>query len=397
MASLDDVARAAGVSTATVSRALSGRGRTSEATRERVRAAADELGYVASATASSLASGRAENIGVIVPLMDRWFFATVLDGIAARLAPRGYDLTLYNLTDDPAQRRRLFETSLRRGRVDGLIVLSVALTDDEVVALETLDLPVVGLGVPRGELPALRVDDTAVGRASAEHLLALGHREIVHIGQSVGAEVAGRAPAYDIPTRRRAGFEAAMAAAGAAARFVESDFTVDGARRAAVALLRGGGGGAADAGTGAARRPTAIFAASDEMAYGVLTAARDLGLRVPEDLSVIGVDGHDLAELFGLTTIDQFPHAQGERAGDAILAALGRPAAGAPDPGPPADAPGTPAGLAAPAGLGAPAGLAAPGGLGAPGGSESLDGSEVDASLPFALVTRGTTAPRPRS
>ena len=121
-----------------------------------------------------------------------------------------------------------------------------------------------------------------------------------------------------------------MAAAGAAARFVESDFTVDGARRAAVALLRGGGGGAADAGTGAARRPTAIFAASDEMAYGVLTAARDLGLRVPEDLSVIGVDGHDLAELFGLTTIDQFPHAQGERAGDAILAALGRPPAGAP-------------------------------------------------------------------
>ncbi|MBF9337486.1 LacI family transcriptional regulator, partial [Microbacterium lacticum] len=156
----------------------------------------------------------------------------------------------------------------------------------------------------------------------------------------------------------------------------------------AVALLRGGGGGAADAGTGAARRPTAIFAASDEMAYGVLTAARDLGLRVPEDLSVIGVDGHDLAELFGLTTIDQFPHAQGERAGDAILAALGRPAAGAP---------GTPAGLAALAGLAAPAGLGAPGGLAAPGGSESLDGSEVDASLPFALVTRGTTAPPPRS
>ena len=87
MASLDDVARAAGVSTATVSRALSGRGRTSEATRQRVRAAADALGYVASATASSLASGRAENIGVIVPLMDRGFFATVLDGIAGRLVP----------------------------------------------------------------------------------------------------------------------------------------------------------------------------------------------------------------------------------------------------------------------------------------------------------------------
>ncbi|MBN9176781.1 MAG: LacI family DNA-binding transcriptional regulator [Microbacterium sp.] len=342
MTSLDDVARAAGVSTATVSRALSGRGRTSEATRARVRAAADALGYVASASASSLASGRAENIGVIVPLMDKWFFATVLDGIASRLAPRGYDMTLYNVTDDPGQRQRLFERTLRRGRVDGVVVLSAVLTDAEVAALDALELPVVGLGLPRGELGGLRVDDTAVGRVATEHLLGLGHREIAHIGRSVGP--AGPSdPAYDVPTRRRAGFEAAMADAGAVGTFVEGDFTVEGGRRAATALLGDTGG------SGHPRRPTAIFAASDEMAYGALTAARELGLRVPEDLSVIGVDGHDFAGLFSLTTIDQFPHAQGERAGDAILAAVAGDAA-APD---------------------------------------------AEASLPFALVTRGTTAPPP--
>ncbi len=334
MASLDDVARAAGVSTATVSRALSGRGRTSEATRARVRAAADALGYVASASASSLASGRAENIGVIVPLMDRWFFATVLDGIASRLAPRGYDITLYNVAADPGQRQRLFDRTLRRGRVDGVIVLSVALTDAEIAALDALELPVVGLGLPRGELGGLRVDDTAVGRAATEHLLGLGHRDIAHIGQSVDAGGPSD-PAYDVPTRRRRGFEAAMADAGATPRFVPSDFTVEGGRRAAVALLS------------APTRPTAIFAASDEMAYGALTAAREIGLRVPEDLSVMGVDGHDFAELFGLTTIDQFPHAQGERAGEAILAAV--------------------------AGEGEPVG--------------------TSSSLPFALVTRRTTAP----
>ena len=353
MAGIDDVARAAGVSTATVSRALSGRGRISAATVARVRAAAVSLGYVSSAAASSLASGRAENIGVVVPLMDRWFFGAVLDGIAAQLAPRGLDLTLYNLTDDPAQRRRLFDTALRRRRVDGVIVLSTPLADDEVGALRDLSLPVVGLGVPRGELPTLRVDDTAVGRAATEHLLTLGHRDIAHIGQTLAAGSSDD-PAFDIPTRRRAGFEAAMADAGAGpnagpgsgaaapltARFVEADFTVDGGRRAAHELLAAGA------------PPTAIFAASDEMAYGVLTAARERGLSVPRDLSVVGVDGHDLAGLFDLTTIDQFPHAQGERAGAAMLAAL------------------------------------------------APDEAEVDAPrlldlapLPFELVTRGTTAP----
>jgi len=341
--SLDDVARTAGVSTATASRALSGRGRISAATRERVRRAADELGYVASATASSLASGRAENVGVVVPLMDRWFFATVLDGISATLAARGYDLTLYNVTDDPAQRAHLFETSLRRGRVDGLIVLSILLADAEVAHLRALPIPVLGLGVPRAEIAALRVDDTAVGRVATEHLLALGHREIALIGNTPPA---GADTVLDIPTRRRRGFEQAMADAGLpSAPFADADFTVAGAQRVAHDLLTG------------PHPPTAIFAASDEMAYGVLAAARELGLAVPTDLSVIGVDGHDLAELFDLTTIDQFPHTQGQRAGEAILAALDGTSQDAHVLAPVPDAP---------------------------------------ASLPFELVVRGTTAP-PRS
>lgn len=338
MAGIDDVAHAAGVSTATVSRALSGRGRISAATRERVRAAAVELGYVVSAAASTLASGRAENVGVVVPLMDRWFFATVLDGIASQLAPRGLDMTLYNLTDDAQQRARLFSSSLRRRRVDGIIVLSVALSDDEVAALGDVGLPVIGLGVPRAELETLRVDDTAVGRAATEHLLALGHRRIAHIGQQLAAGSPSH-PALDIPTRRRRGFEAAMADAGVPhARIEDADFTIEGGRRATHRLLDG------------PVPPTAIFAASDEMAYGVLTAVRERGLRVPADVSVIGVDGHDMAGLFDLTTIDQFPHAQGARAGAAMLAALDEAATAA--------APASPA-----------------------------------ASLPFELVIRGTTAP----
>lgn len=310
MAGLEDVARDAGVSITTASRALAGRGRISAATRARVQEAADRLGYVPSAAASALASGRAQNVGVIVSLMDRWFFATVLDGIADRLAPLGYDLTLYNVTADPAQRRRLFEVSLRRGRVDALIILSVAVTDEETRALSALGIPVLGLGVPHRAITGPRVDDVAVGRAATEHLLALGHRNIVHVGHA--EPPASGDPDLDVPTQRRHGFEAAMAAAGIAeARSAPAEFTVAGGRRAAAELLSG------------SRPPTAVFAASGEIAYGVIAAARARGMDVPGELSVIGVDGHDLAELFALTTIDQFPHAQGERVAEATLGMLG--------------------------------------------------------------------------
>lgn len=304
MVSLEEVARRANVSTATVSRALSGRGRISDATRERVRDTADAMGYVASASASSLASGRTQNIGVLVPLLDKWFFSMVLSGIAQQLAPRGYDITLYNVTDDPEQRRRLFSSSLRRRRVDGLVALSVDLDADDVAHLQDLGLPVVGLGAPGPGLAALRVDDVAVARTATEHLLELGHREIAHIGldKEAGDE-------HDIPTLRTRGFEATLAEAGLEpAGFEPADFTIDEGHRAARELLQG------------ERRPTAIFAASDELAFGALFAARELGLDVPRDLSIVGVDGHEMSEFFGLTTVAQFPHDQGERAGDAILA-----------------------------------------------------------------------------
>lgn len=307
MTSLEEVARRAAVSAATASRALSGRGRLSDATRARVRQAAADLGYVASAAASTLATGRARSIGVLVPLVDQWFFAQVLDGIATRLAPHGYDVTLYNATTDAAQRRHLFQTSLRRGRVDAVIVLSMAMSAAEIGELRTLGLPVIGLGTPIPELATLHVDDAAVGRAATEHLLALGHRRIAHVGQSLP----GHAGA-DIPTLRHGGFVEALADAGVdSAGFAPSDFTIEGGHRATRELLA------------RAEPPTAIFAASDELAFGALFAARELGLEVPRDLSVIGVDGHDMSSFFGLTTIEQFPHAQGVAAAEAALAAVG--------------------------------------------------------------------------
>jgi LacI family repressor for deo operon, udp, cdd, tsx, nupC, and nupG len=307
--SIDEVAREAGVSTATVSRALSGRGHVSAAAKAKVQAAAKSLGYVVSASASSLASGRMRNIGVLVPFLDRWFFSTVLSGIASALMRRGYDITLYSLTADRGERHDIFDTFLRRQRVDGVIAISLELGQEESERLVELDLPVIAIGGPNPLLTTLTVDDVAVARLATEHLLALGHRDIAHIGASPEFDVD-----FHIPTRRRQGFEQALADAGipvSPSLYEPADFTIEGGFRAAKQLLGKPG-----------RRPTAIFAASDEMALGAMLAARDLGYSVPEDLSVIGIDGHELGEFFRLTTVDQFPLGQGERAAEAILQAL---------------------------------------------------------------------------
>ncbi len=305
MAGIDDVARAAGVSTATVSRALSGRGPVSTATRDRVLAAAEELGYVVSAAASSLATGRARAIGVVVPFLDRWFFSTVLAGISDALVREGYDITLYSVSADPAERRRVFDDHLRRRRIDAVITIAIEMDAAESALLRTLGVPVVSIGGPNPLLTTLTVDDRAVGRLATAHLIALGHRRVTHIGADPTIDAGSSVPAL-----RRRGFTETMDAIGADPVFEPADFTIEGGSAAATRALRGD------------TPPTAIFAASDEMAIGAILAARELGLRVPADVSVIGVDGHELGRWFGLTTVDQFARGQGERAAEAALAEL---------------------------------------------------------------------------
>ncbi|MDF2992349.1 MAG: transcriptional regulator [Microbacterium sp.] len=305
MAGIDDVARAAGVSTATVSRALSGRGPVSAATRERVLAAAERLGYVVSAAASSLATGRARAIGVVVPFLDRWFFSTVLAGISDALVRQGYDITLYSVSADAAERRRVFDDHLRRRRIDAVITIALELDAEESASLRGLGVPIVAIAGPNPLLTTLTVDDLAVGRLATEHLVALGHRRVTHIGADPTIDAGSTVPAL-----RRRGFAEVMDANGADAVFEPADFTIEGGSAAATRALTG------------SAPPTAIFSASDEMAIGAILAARELGLRVPADVSIVGVDGHELGRWFGLTTVDQFARGQGERAAEAVLAEL---------------------------------------------------------------------------
>jgi len=306
MVGIDDVARHAGVSTATVSRALSGRGHVSPATRLKVEASAGELGYVVSSTASSLASGRMKNIGVVVPFLDRWFFSSVVEGAQKSLLKNGYDLTLFSLTGSGGERRSVFDHFLLRQRVDAVIAISLELTATEVATLHALGKPLVGVGGPIAGVRTLTIDDVAVARLATEHLLSLGHTRIAHIG---GNEDVDRD--FHLPTNRRVGYEQALTAAGitpAPELFQPADFTMRSGYQAAKQLL----GNPHD-------RPTAVFAGSDEMAIGAILAARDLGLVVPRDVSVIGIDDHELADFFGLSTIAQFPQGQGAKAVEILL------------------------------------------------------------------------------
>lgn len=306
MPSINEVAARAGVSTATVSRALSGKGHVLPATRERVLAAADELGYVVSSNASSLATGRTKNVGVVIPFLNKWFFSSVVEGAESALLSHGYDLTLYNLGGGGDERRSVFEHFLLRKRVDAVIAISLELTTGELTRLLELKKPIVGVGGPLRGVRTLSIDDVEVARLATEHLLALGHRQIAYVGGNEGPDAD-----FHLPMNRRAGYEAALTAFGIPvdpALFQPTDFSIQGGYAASKQLLGN-----------PRRRPTAIFAASDEMAIGTILAARDMGLEVPGDISVVGIDDHELSEFFGLTTVAQFPALQGRRAVEILM------------------------------------------------------------------------------
>ncbi|MFB2580682.1 LacI family DNA-binding transcriptional regulator [Herbiconiux sp. P15] len=312
MSGIEDVANLAGVSKATVSRALSGRGYVSAATRSRVSEAASTLGYVVSSSASSLVTGRSNNVGVILPRINQWFFASIVEGVERALLDRGYDLMLYNVSKTVEERSKVFEYFLVRKRVDAVIAVTLEITPEETERLVGLGKPIVGIGGPLGVVPTLSIDDIAAARLATEHLLLLGHRDIVHVGGDVDELMD-----FHVHSKRLTGFFEALTDAGVAhdtESFISTRFDIPGGYRAGKQLLGD-----------PRRRPTAVFAAADEVAIGIILAARELGISVPDDLSVIGIDNHPLSEMFGLSTVEQRPDLQGEQAVDWVIRQLEQP------------------------------------------------------------------------
>ncbi|BDZ65245.1 LacI family DNA-binding transcriptional regulator [Agromyces mangrovi Wang et al. 2018] len=309
MPSIADVARLSGVSKATASRALSGRGAVSPATRDRVVAAASEIGYIASPNAASLVTGRSKSIGVLIRFVNRWYFGEVLEGLERAMLARGYDLVLYNLAVEPEARRRIFEYYVQRRRVDAVIGVDVDLSPDESDRLARTGRPVVTIGgTMLSAAVRLAVDHRETARLATRHLLHLGHRDIVLLG----GEEAER-DREGVQGSRVTGFREAMAEAGVAdAPYLPTEYSMSEGFSAALQLLGD-----------PAHRPTAVFAACDEIAFGTYIAARRLGLSIPADLSIIGIDGHENAGMFGLTTVEQRPVEQGEQAVRWAMSLLG--------------------------------------------------------------------------
>lgn len=309
MAGIKEVASRAGLSVATVSRALSGKSNVSSRSRRLAQEAARELGFVPSYHASSLASGRNHNIGLVVPNVQRWYFSSVLEGVSETLLDAGYDLTLYNVGEQPERRNSILTDFLLRKRLDAVIAVALVLSEEEIGQLLAVHRPIVGIGGALRGASTIRIDDKGLAMMATRHLIGLGHTRVAHITGD-----AGLTRDFRLPQLRQEGFTAALAGAGLEFRqewHATADFTIQGAYAAGRRLL----------GT-SAERPTAVFAASDEMAVGIMLAARDFGLRVPEDLSVVGIDGHELAETFGLTTVSQDPRGQGRLAAATALALL---------------------------------------------------------------------------
>ena len=312
MAGIEDVARLAGVSTATVSRALSGKDVVSEKSRAKVEAAALELGYVASHSAYTLATGRNRNIGVIMPYVDRWFFSAALEAIESTLIEAGYDLTLYNLSGGEEQRGRIFNDFLMRQRVDAILTVAVHPNEPELEQLNKMMKPIIAIGGQVHGARSLAMNDHDAGKLATEHLLSLGHTRVANISGMIGSD-----REFDQANKRKEGYLEAMHDAGLETRAnwtVETDYTSAGAYKVTKQML----GDPKNA-------PTAIFCNSDEMGFGAIMAAKDLGLRVPQDISVIGIDNHDMSEFFGLTTIDQKVRNQGAEAARLILEVLADP------------------------------------------------------------------------
>ncbi len=309
---VEEIAQAAGVSAATVSRALRGLPHVSAATREKVLQAAAQLNYSKPGLRAGRSAARTGSVGVIAPFLSRWYFAQVISGAEQALREAGFDLLVYNLGGMDG-RGRLFQHELVGKRVDALMVISLPPTDAELQSLLGLGVPVALVGDFAPGLSGVSIDDVAGARLATQHLLNLGHSRLGLISGLVEADAV-----FSSQRDRRKGYYAALADAGIPANpsnEAHGDFSIRSGERAMDELLA------------QPVPPTAVFVVSDEMAFGAMRSVRRHGLRVPEDVSVVGFDGHEMADLLDLTTVEQPVVLLGEMAAWSLLQRMKSPSA----------------------------------------------------------------------
>jgi LacI family transcriptional regulator len=308
VATIKDVAARAGISYTTVSHVVNGTRPVSDQVRRKVEAAIAELGYVPSGVARSLRARATGTLGLLVPNASNPYFAELARGIEDHAERNGYSVILCNSDDDIDKQLRYLRVLLER-RIDGLIVATVASDAAFAQALANLQVPLVLVDRSLEGVNAdqLRVDHEQGAYLATRHLLELGHRRIVCIGGPASTQVA---------QLRAAGYQRALDEAGVAAQaVVDCPFTSPAGHAAAQMLLA------------AEPRPTAIFAGNDMIALGVLRAAAERGLQVPQQLSVVGFDDIEVSRYLhpALTTVGQCIGALGEQVAARLLERIRTP------------------------------------------------------------------------
>lgn len=310
-ATIRDVARHAGVSVASVSRALNGRGSVHSDTLEKVMKSVESLGYVPHAAARSLSLSQSHAIGVVVPALHGEFFSELLRGMDDAATQAGYQLLLSTLKSDAELNRATLRSM--RGRVDGLIVMDPQIDAASLDKLLPQGVPaVLVICASSGGHPSIGIDNRAGAAAIAEHLLALGKRRIVHI----------MGPDGNIDARERfEGFNAALHRSSEQATLVTmpGDFMEETGANAVARLVEAG-------------QPfDAIFAANDMMALGAIQELRRRGTKVPAEVAVSGFDDIPLARFMGLTTVSVHMADLGNKAVQMLVEQLEDAPAGAAD------------------------------------------------------------------
>jgi DNA-binding LacI/PurR family transcriptional regulator len=300
---IHDIAREAGVSTATVSRALRGLPMVAPTTAARIQSIASRMDYVVSPTASRLATGRTGSVAVITPYIARWYFSTVLSGIEEVMRASDLDLVLLSV-GDPSFRDSTPPLRKLRGRVDGVIVISLTAAEEHVQDVLGMNLPMSGVGPSLPGVSVVSIDDVHGAQVATQHLINLGHTRLGLIHGREGSS------SFDVERDRHRGFVEACTAGGLdldPQLQVPGHFDVEGGELAMNQLLSH------------PNPPTGVFCLSDEMAFGALRSLRKHGLQAGRDVSIVGFDDHDFADLLDLTTIAQPVKTLGELAAQVLL------------------------------------------------------------------------------
>lgn len=294
---IQDVARFAGVGVGTVSRVINNSPDVKPTTRKKVLSAIAQLNYRPNPIARSMISKRTGAIGVIVPFFTRPFHTELLRAVQAGLTRSNKELVLYNV-ETVVQRNYYLSKLPMLHRVDGLLLLSLPLEDEYAKVINETDIPIVLIDTYSPIFTSLIVDNIEGAYQAVKYLIKLGHKRIGFINGVIEGNIK-----FNQANDRLIGLHRAFGEAGLSfdpELLLTSEWSRSGGKQSALQLLSH------------EKRPTAIFAASDMQAVGVLEAAKELHLKVPDDVSVIGFDGIEIAELLELSTIQQPMHQLGE-------------------------------------------------------------------------------------